>query len=80
MGLSNSDQEKIKSKLDSQYFQPCSVCGQKSWNIENEIAMLPMFDKEHKMPIEGQIYPLILVSCVNCSNTLTFNAKGLGII
>jgi hypothetical protein len=80
MPLSYDQQERIKEKLSPLLRSSCNVCGGRSWELHNEVAMHPLFDIQYKMPINGQFVPIVLVTCASCSNTLSFNAIKLGVL
>jgi predicted nucleic-acid-binding Zn-ribbon protein len=81
MPLTSEQESKIKNHL-SKYlqFNKCPVCEGNRWTIENELAAYQMFDTQYKMMIEGQIYPMAIVSCEKCHYSLSFNAIKLGLL
>lgn len=81
MPLTTDQQTKIKNHL-SKYLQynKCPVCDGNRWTIEGELAVYPMFDTQYKMIIEGQVFPMAIVSCEKCHYCLSFNAMKLGLL
>ena len=80
MPLSPEQQEKIKRTLSLTLQRPCAVCGGKNWEIQGDLSFFPILDPEYKMPIEGKIYPVVLVVCTSCNNTLSFSAMKMGLL
>lgn len=83
MPLTNEQLEKLNKYLSS-YFKSfgckCPVCENRNWTFENELAVYQTYDTQYKMIIEGQVVPMVLISCNNCHYTLQFNAIKLGVL
>jgi len=58
----------------------CPICHKNSWNVSPELFELRSFHGG-SMVIGGKggIVPLILVTCVNCGNTILINALIAGL-
>ncbi len=80
MPLSSEQQGKIKEALSSVMHNPCAVCGSRNWELQSELYFISLFDTQYKMPIEGKVYPVILVVCASCYNTLSFSARKMGLV
>ena len=80
MELSNEQETIIKKKLSCLSNKLCQVCGSNNWELQKEIGVLPIYDIQYKMCIEGAHYPVVLIVCKNCSNTLLFSAKDFGLL
>lgn len=80
MPLSYDQQNKIKEALTSTLQNPCAVCGARNWEIHSELSFFPMLDPEYKTPIEGKVYPVVLVVCTSCYNALSFSAMKMGLL
>jgi len=80
MPLSSDQEYKIKQALSSTLQNPCAVCGGRNWEIHGDLSFFPILDSQYKMPIEGQVYPVVLVVCTSCYNTLSFSAMKMGLL
>ena len=77
----NTEQEnKIKEILEPIRRSPCAICGGRNWEIHGEFSFFPIMDPEYKTPIEGKVYPIVLVVCTSCYNTLSFSAMKMGLL
>lgn len=56
----------------------CSCCGTTEWNIQKDfLEVRPFADG---MVFDGRLYVYVALSCDNCSNTMFFNAKKIGLV
>ena len=58
---------------------PCSICQHRDWKIAPKIFEISEFHSRSAMGGAPRI-PVISLMCVNCSNTLFFNAIKLGVV
>ena len=54
----------------------CSVCEEEKWNLSDKIFSVPQFGPDNQPG--KQMYPVIVLTCGNCGNSLFFNAMSLG--
>ena len=57
----------------------CPVCGSTSWVVEETILKLTEFGAYFAVS-SNRIYPVLVMSCTKCGNTLMFNAVKLGLV
>ena len=57
----------------------CSVCQHRNWEIGPKIFEITEFHSGGAM-VGGPRIPVVSVMCVNCSNTLFFNAIRLNLV
>jgi hypothetical protein len=79
MALTLEQKNKIKATLAGHYPRSCNFCGSTNWELAPDLAYFPLLDVEYKMPIEGLSFPVVLVICGKCGNTLIFTANKFGI-
>jgi hypothetical protein len=79
MPITKEQLEKIQNHLSLLPSKKCNMCNEENWAIESELAIFPLFDISTRTIIEGQVYPLVLLSCMRCGNTVLFNAKSIGL-
>lgn len=83
MKLTKEQASSVISKFnnDKDKRRPCSLCGGNSWNLNNTIFELKEFTGTN-MIIGGGIslFPVLVVTCNNCGNTLFLNAIKQGVI
>lgn len=80
MPFSDSQQNKIKEHLSQFAWMACPICYSQSWVLGDELNFLPVLDVEYKMPIEGKVYPVVVLTCENCKYVRLFSARGIGIL
>lgn len=54
---------------------PCSVCGNKAWGINQRIAHFV----NEQTPVDGSVYPVLLIFCHVCGYTIPINAYSAGV-
>lgn len=69
------DQKKVQEFLSKKWVNGCYQCNSKEWNI-SPIVFETREYKEGKTVFGNNeaIFPIIYVTCTNCSNTLQLNA------
>jgi hypothetical protein len=55
---------------------PCPVCNTNDWNINPKIGQII----NAATMAGGTSYPVLLISCTNCGNTLSINAVIAGVL
>jgi predicted nucleic-acid-binding Zn-ribbon protein len=80
MPLTSEQESKVKLAISPLLLRSCNVCGGRNWELKSEVSIYPMLDLQYKMPIEGRFYPVVLVTCSSCGNTLVFDAQKLGLL
>lgn len=81
MRLDDEQIDKINRHLDEKGSPPliCSICHQSKWEIADGVFVSR--DQAHIAKLGGgTVIPSIVVICLNCGNTLFFNAIVLGIV
>lgn len=59
----------------------CPICATNTWNIENMIAEMRQFSGGSFVIGAGVgIFPLLVVTCINCGHVLLFNAMMAGLV
>ena len=83
LNLNKEQLKKVEQHLNDKVKEiggmSCSVCQHRNWKIFTKIFEIPGFYSRSAMGKAPRI-PVISVMCVNCSNTLFFNAIELGIV
>jgi len=74
MPVSNSQKNQIESHLRT-HSPRCPICGGMSWTYDENPHFVGMFDVEYNVPIEGQVFPLVSVTCDRCNYVLHFSAR-----
>ncbi len=79
MILSQEHRAIIASKINKLWkkSKECSVCGEEKWNLSDKIFAISHFGPEDQK--NKQLYPVVVLTCANCGNSLFFNAMSLGI-
>ncbi len=80
MPLTEEQNETIKEHLRDSVSGGCPVCGGRNWTILPDLGFTGTMDAEYKQPIQGKIYPVVVVVCQNCHFMLQFGAKALGVL
>jgi hypothetical protein len=55
----------------------CIICGTNAWNLEQNLAEL-RFLSVGSFHIGAPVVPLVVITCVNCGNTILINAMRAG--
>lgn len=79
MSMTPEQKEKLHSKLRELGSLTCPICMGIAWEITGTIFELREF-QDGALAISGRVYPVVPVSCLQCGNTIFFNAIRLGII
>ncbi len=58
----------------------CTVCGVTKWTIAEDFAYLSTLGSGGAIQIGGRHFPLVILTCSNCGNTLLFNAIVMGLL
>lgn len=66
MPLSPDQETKIKEHLRKKTNLSCSMCGGNNWMIDPTLKFYGILDPEYRQPIEGQVFPVVAVTCENC--------------
>ena len=53
----------------------CSVCQKNQWIAGEHLVTTTKISKKGDILLGGETYPLVLLTCGNCGNTLSFNAR-----
>lgn len=77
--MAKIDSRKLIGHLRAKWKQPCPMCGETEWNVQNTAFELREFHGGG-MVIGGPIIPVIPVVCGNCGNTVLVNAIIAGAI
>lgn len=83
MEFTSEQMEAITSALDdlwSEESSGCWVCGENDWTIPPFLMELREFHGGPVVVGRSRYVPLLVVTCKNCGNTVTFNAFVLGIL
>jgi len=56
----------------------CSACHRQKWTVGDRVFQMPEYGVA--MAIGGPVVPVIPLTCINCGNTLFFNAMALGVV
>ena len=80
MPLSSSQQSQIKEHVSQFPGMACPICHSQSWGLGEELNFLPVLDVKYKMPIEGRVYPVVILTCDNCKYVRLFSARAIGIL
>ena len=81
MQLSKEQSDKFLEWLNTKWqgMKKCSVCENNSWNISDRVFEMREFHSG-TIVFGGILQPVIPVTCVNCGNTIYFNAIQAGIV
>lgn len=83
LNLNEQQLQKVEQHLNDKVKKiggmSCSVCENRNWKIFTKIFEISEFHSRSAMGKAPRI-PVVSVMCVNCSNTLFFNAIELGIV
>ena len=81
MKLSEEQTKKVISFMQDFFKNPCNVCQKKEWIFNDTIFEIREFHGGSFL-VGGKsiIYPVVIVTCKTCGNTLFFNAIQLGLI
>lgn len=78
MAIDQAHQEKVRDWMASKRVQPCSACGENSWNVAGiitETAIMP----DDPDPTHGKPSPMLQVVCNHCAMVRLFAADVIGI-
>lgn len=64
-------QEKALKWVKEKWVNACECCGSRNWSLADDLVMFTG---------EGNIYPHILIICINCANSKLFNAVVMGVV
>ena len=68
----------LQSRVPASTAIHCSVCGEQNWEILPHVIEARPYANQHLMWIASS-YPLVGLTCTNCSNTLFFSALKVGL-
>lgn len=69
--LDKEKQEKALKWVKEKWSNACECCGSRNWSLADDLMMFTG---------EGNIYPHILIICINCGNAKLFNAVVMGVV
>ena len=52
----------------------CFICKENNWNLHSDITEIRNY-YGGSMVLGGKVIPIIVLTCLNCGNTLLFNAN-----
>jgi hypothetical protein len=79
MQLNEVGKARFQQHLQNVLRQPCSVCGGGNWQLEDPLFELREF-AGGDVPIQGNVKPLLAVTCKTCGNVLLMSPITTGII
>jgi len=81
MKIEEEQKQKLLTILADKWKEPriCQICNKQVWSIADLIVELRGFNPR-AIVIGGPTIPSIVATCINCGNTIFFNAIVLGII
>lgn len=74
------DRSKLEAYIDRINPQPCPLCGQNSWSINNRVFQLGEYETSESLrkrienKLDSKCVPLVPLTCDNCGNTYLINA------
>lgn len=84
MILTNEQKEKLEESLLNKWFEKgpkCPICGGIEWEVNNTIYAIPDFESfQRKRVVPFQVYPVIIIICATCGNSVMFSATKLGLV
>jgi len=80
MPLSQPKLDKVVRHLQSKVRAGCPLCGERNWNVEQDLHFLGILDPEYKQPVQGSVMPTVTVTCQNCYFCFYLPAMKLGIL
>lgn len=78
MPLSYSENEKVKAYMNGKN-RRCTVCGNNSWGIFEEVVSPVCLDIKYKRVIEGKLFPVVILMCSECGSVIQISAKKVGL-
>ena len=84
MTLTNEQKKKLEEALLNKWFERgpnCPFCQGTEWEVNNTIYAIPDFESfQRKRVVPNQVYPVIIIICTTCGNSVMFSATKLGLI
>lgn len=80
MPLSADQKQRIVAHLEANLHAGCPLCGSRNMSIEQDVQFLGVIDPEYKQPVEGNIYPVVSVTCDRCFHMFHLSAMRLGLL
>jgi hypothetical protein len=77
------DRGKVTEWLNEKWrgSKKCMICGENDWSIGDTASRLgPYYHVGGMVMGGGPIYPLIVVTCINCGYTMLFNGIVMGLV
>lgn len=59
--------------------QNCFVCGRDNWEIDNTLGAIGTVSYRGSVDFTP-VFPMVIVTCDNCGNTVFFNAVKIGLM
>ena len=79
--FSDEDMDKIKTFLNDKVKNPeCYWCGETEWEHSSGLVHVEEFCPELRDRSNRHTYPMLIMGCKSCGNTLFFNASALDFI
>ena len=78
MSIGRAEQRKIEEHF-ADGMPTCITCGPTSWEVQDELIGLPLFDTEYKRVIEGKLSVVVMMTCRTCGYAAMFSAAKLGL-
>ena len=78
MILNDEHKKVVAGKINQMWkkSKECGICGEEKWSLSDKIFSLSQFGPESQKG--KQMYPVVVLTCETCGNTLLFNAMSLG--
>lgn len=77
--LNDENKKILANKINKRWkrSKECSVCGEIKWNMSDNVFTLPQVGPGGQAG--KKVYPVVVLTCGECGNSLFFNAMSLGI-
>lgn len=80
MPLSQDQLDAVMRHVRGTVTNGCPMCGRRDWSIDEELHFTGVLDSEYREPVQGQLTPLIMVTCKNCLFSYHLPAMKLGLL
>lgn len=77
------DRSKVEEWLNEKWHgsKNCVICGHNDWSAGETASRLgPYYHVDGTVLGGGPVYPLLVVTCVNCGYTMLFNGIVMGLV
>jgi hypothetical protein len=81
-GLTQEQKQKFLDWLNERWVgdKNCPVCHHNRWTVSDDMVSPNTVAPNGGVMLGGPSYPVVLLICKNCANTLSFNAPIMGIV